>query len=116
MIRLLIACLVLSLFMLGCAEIQPPSPKQILTPWSGVAPVQLGESKESIIDNWGEPDEIIQLGADETGLIREEWIYHGRYPDIPIDKKYLSKTKQLIFTGDSLTGYTSEGEDDTAKE
>lgn len=97
--------ILLSIFIIGCAEIEPPGPEKILAPWSGVSPVQLGESKDSVRSKWGEPDEIRQLGADELGLIREEWVYFGRYPEVPIDYKYLSKTKRLIFTGESLTGY-----------
>ena len=113
MFRSLVFSLVLSIFLIGCAEIEPPSPERILAPWSGVPPVRLGESKDSVKDMWGEPDDIRQLGVDETGLIREEWIYHGRYPEVPVDYKYLSKTKRLIFTGESLTSYEtgSESED-----
>jgi hypothetical protein len=93
---------------MGCAEIEPPSPDRILAPWSGVPPVRLGESKDSVLDKWGEPDEIRQIGTDDIGLIKEEWIYYGRYPEVPVDYKYLSKDKRLIFTGESLTGYETE--------
>ena len=98
-------CIMLCIFLIGCAEIEPPSPDKILAPWSGVSPVQLGESKDSVRDKWGEPDKINLLGADEVGLVREEWVYRGRYTDVPVDYQYLSKTKSLIFTGESLTGY-----------
>lgn len=110
MSKLTALCLLLSVLIIGCAEIEPPSPKQILAPWSGVPPVRLGETKDSVRDKWGEPDEIRQLGADDVGLIKEEWVYRGRYPDVPVDYKYLSKTKSLIFTGESLTAYEAGGE------
>lgn len=112
MVKLTVFCLLLSMLIMGCAEIEPPSPKRILAPWSGVPPVRLGESKDSVRDKWGEPDEIRQLGADDVGLIKEEWIYRGRYPEVPVDYKYLSKTKSLTFTGESLTAY--KGGDKTA--
>jgi len=105
MLKIRLACLLLTAFLLGCAEIEPPSPEKILAPWSGVPTARLGESKDSIKDKWGEPDEIRQLGTDEIGLAKEEWLYRGRYPDVPVDYKYLSKTKKLIFTGDNLTAY-----------
>lgn len=105
MVKLIGFCILLSVFIIGCAEIVPPSPDKILAPWSGVTPVRLGESKDSVREKWGEPDEIRQLGADDVGLIKEEWVYRGRYPEVPVDYKYLSRTKRLIFTGESLTSY-----------
>jgi len=105
MFKLFVVSLLLVFIFLGCAEIEPPSPKEILTPFSGMSPVTLGESKDSVRDKWGEPDEIELLGADDVGLVREAWIYHGRYEDVPVDYKYLSKSKRLIFTGESLTAY-----------
>jgi len=108
MFRVLVTYVILGLLLIGCAGIDPPTPKKILTPFAGMSPVQLGESKDSVRDKWGEPDEIEMLGADDVGLIREAWIYRGRYSDVPVDYKYLSKTKRLIFTGDSLTAYEGE--------
>lgn len=107
MFKLAAFFVLLSIFIIGCAEIEPPSPEKILAPWSGVPPVRLGESKSSVRDKWGEPDEVRPLGADDVGLVKEEWVYRGRYPEVPVDYKYLSKTKRLIFTGESLTGYES---------
>lgn len=110
MYRSLIFFLAASLLIIGCAEIEPPTPKRLLSPWSGVPPARLGENKDSIRDRWGDPDEIRQLGTDETGLAKEEWTYRGRYPEVPVDYKFLSKTKRFIFTGESLTGFTPEAE------
>ncbi|MFH1868020.1 MAG: hypothetical protein ABH843_03515 [Candidatus Omnitrophota bacterium] len=108
MLRFIVFTICLSVVFIGCAEIEPPSPERILSPWSGVPPVRLGESKDSVRDSWGEPDDIRSLGTDETGLIKEEWTYRGRYPEIPVDYKYLSKPKRIIFTGESLTSYDAD--------
>jgi hypothetical protein len=107
MSRIILLCVACIFFAIGCAEIEPPTPDKILAPWSGTPPVQLGESKDSVKDKWGEPDQVVQRGADEVGLLKEEWVYRGRYTDVPVDYKYLSKTKRLMFTGESLTGYKS---------
>lgn len=105
-----------SIFLIGCAEITPPGPDKILAPWKGVSPARLGESKDEVLDKWGEPDNITMLGADDVGLIKEEWVYYGRYPGVFIDYQYLSKTKHLIFTGNSLTEYyVSKPKNDTVK-
>ncbi|MFH1645616.1 MAG: hypothetical protein ABIB11_04265, partial [Candidatus Omnitrophota bacterium] len=97
-------CLISS-SVIGCAEITPPGPETILAPWKGVSPVRLGESKDAVLDKWGEPNNITILGSDDVGLVKEEWVYYGKYPSVFIDYQYLSKTKHLIFTGNSLTGY-----------
>jgi len=104
MLRLLLSVILL-VSLTGCAEIEPPGPERILAPWSGVPHVRLGESKDSVRDKWGEPDEIRQLGTDNVGLVREEWVYRARYDVIPVDYQNLSKTKKLRFTGNSITGY-----------
>ena len=110
----MVALIIAAIFLAGCAEIEPPSPDQIMAPWTGASPVHLGESKDSIRDKWGEPDEVNPLGADEVGLLKEEWVYRGRYSDVPVDYHYLSKTKRLIFIGESLTGYYSGSKKESA--
>lgn len=92
------------LFLTGCAGIEPPSPKALLTPWSSTPSTRLGDSKEKILSKWGEPDEINNIGVDELGNAKEEWVYRGRYPTAPVDYKYLSKTKYLYFEGNNLVG------------
>lgn len=95
--------------MLGCAELRPPTVHHALThPWGTQAPFQLGQSKQEVITEWGEPDEIVPLEGDETGLLREEWVYVGRYPDVPVDYKYLSRSKHLVFSGDYLVRWYEE--------
>lgn len=103
-VRLIFCICSIGLFS-GCAGIDPPGPDRILAPWAGTPAVRIGESKDSVRDKWGEPDEINGLGTDSVGLVKEEWVYFGRYPSIPVDRMYLSKTKRLMFTGNSVTGY-----------
>ncbi len=107
------ACLLVAVALLGsiggCAEWQPPGVRHTLThPWGTQAPFQRGESKQQVLAEWGEPDEIIPLANDETGLLQEEWVYVGRYPDVPVDYKYLSKSKHLVFAGDYLVRWYEE--------
>lgn len=88
--------------LLGCAEITPPSPVEVLKhPW-GKGPLRLGMSKEEIISFWGEPDDIIDMGTDEWGAARERWVYRARYPRIPLDAGLIQKAKQLYFEGNVL--------------
>ena len=93
----------LVIVLLGCAEITPPSPIEILKHPLGTGLLKLGMSKEEVISIWGEPDDIIDRGTDEWGLERERWVYRARYPKIPIDAGLIKKSKQLYFEGNVLT-------------
>jgi len=94
--------IMLALFLTGCAEIKPPSPEAIISPWSAMPTIRLGNTKEDVINRWGEPDEINEIGVDELGVPKAEWVYYGRYPMTPVDYQYLSRTKYLYFEGNIL--------------
>ena len=103
-----IALVVLTIiFLAGCAEIQPfEAPTKVLKHPLGTDPIRLGMAKDEVRDVWGAPDRINKLGfADQWGTPQEEWIYKGRYSNIPIDKGYFSKTKYLYFEADVLTSF-----------
>jgi hypothetical protein len=72
--------------------------------------VKLGQSRDSIEDTWGKPDEIIVLEPDEIGLEREVWVYTTKPFGILIDNAYVCKTQKLVFSGKYLTDIIS-GED-----
>ena len=90
------------LFIAGCAEIKPPGPDVLISPWSSMPNIRSGDTKEDVISRWGEPDEKNQIGVDELGVAKEEWVYYGRYPMVPVDYRYVSKTKCLYFEGNIL--------------
>lgn len=98
--------LVLSIMLIyslsGCAEIEPPNPEAIISPWSSMPNIRLGDTKEDVLSRWGEPDEKRQVGVDELGVAKEQWLYYGRYPMVPVDYQYVSKTKHLYFEGNIL--------------
>lgn len=97
---------IILLFVFGCAELTPPTPKELIThPWGTKPSLRIGKTKDEVVASWGEPDEKINLGAVKYGLPKEEWVYYGRFPEVPLDYKYLSKTKHLIFEGKILTGF-----------
>jgi hypothetical protein len=106
-----ILCLLSSAFCLlisGCAEVEIPTPKDIVTHPLGQQQNIRGWTKEEVKAKWGEPDQVIVLAPDEWGSSMEEWIYQGRYPDVPIDYKYLSKTKHFYFIDNVLVEFKSE--------
>lgn len=98
-------CLQLSALLIGCAEIKPPSPEEIMREPFGKGPLHVGMSKEKIKSIWGEPDMVNVLEADSQGLVKEEWIYRGRYPNLPINVGYLSETQHLFFDGEHLVRF-----------
>ena len=97
----------IAVFLAGCAEITPPNPIDVIKNPMG-KDVRIGETKDEIIAKWGEPDRITPMGFSNLGAEKEEWVYIGRYPSVPLDYKYVSKTKYLYFEGNVLTSYRAE--------
>ena len=93
------------IFLCGCTEIEPPGPSEIMRQPLGGSPLRLGMTKEKVRSIWGEPDVVRVLGTDAQGMIREEWIYRGRYPNLPINVDYLSETQHLFFDGKHLVRF-----------
>ena len=92
----------------GCADFISPTGHYAVThPWNTGPPISRGTSKAEMLEAWGKPDAIVPLGVDELGIVREEWVYQGK-TDLPIDYRYLSRTKRIIFTGDHVTGWEDE--------
>ena len=94
---------VVTVSLIGCAEIRPPSPAEVLSHPLGKGPLEIGMRKAKVVALWGEPDDIVGLGTNKWGAAREKWIYRARYSKIPIDAGILSKAKYLYFEGDVLT-------------
>lgn len=92
----------------GCSDLVTPTGSYAVThPWDAGPPVSRGTSKAEVLEKWGRPDEVIPRGADELGIPKEEWIYQAK-TDVPLDYRYLSKTKRIFFSGDSVTGWQDE--------
>jgi hypothetical protein len=97
------------LFLSGCAEIQAPTAKEALMhPFGTQPPFPRGTSQQQVLASWGEPDHRILRGRDELGNPKEEWIYAGRLPNLPVDYQYVSRTKHLFFEGDNLVRWETE--------
>ena len=108
----LLGALVLAAGAAGCADFVTPTGRYAVThPWDTSTPVTRGTTKAEVREIWGPPDAVIALGVDELGLPKEEWIYHAR-TGIPVDIRYFSKSKYLIFTGESVTGWIDEAAQD----
>lgn len=97
--------LLLSTLLIGCAEIKPPSPQEILRQPLGESPLRIGMTKEKVKSLWGEPDLVRVLETDAQGTVKEEWVYRGRYPNLPINVDYLAKTQHLFFDGENLVKF-----------
>lgn len=96
-----------ALFVLsGCADVKTPSAHYALThPLSTKTMVTPGTSKDEVIEKWGRPSEIINMGYDETGLNREAWIYEAWFHHAPLDYRHFSRKKRIYFIGDYVTGF-----------
>lgn len=107
---------ILCLLAIGCAEVEVPGPKEVISHPFGSQPSALGWTKDEVRMQWGDPDQVIALEPDEWGTPQEEWVYVGRYPDMPIDYKYLSKTQHFYFNGNAVVNMKSEQEKEQGEE
>lgn len=103
-----------AVFITGCSEIETPTAQEALThPLGTGAPFTRGTSREEVLEDWGAPDHVVPQGVDELGNTREEWIYKGRIPNLPIDYEYVSRTKHLFFEGRNLVRWETEEQEST---
>lgn len=89
----------------ACAEITPPTPQEVLESPFGKGPLRVGMTKDEVRETWGEPDRITAGEPDRWGSSRETWIYEGRFPGVPVDVGYASRSKNLIFDGENLVSF-----------
>lgn len=92
-------------FFAGCAEINPPNPKEVLESPFGKGPLRIGMTQTEVRELWGEPDGIETHDPDRWGGVKETWTYEGRFPGMPVDVGYTSKTKVLEFDGQNLVSF-----------
>ncbi|MBI3332731.1 MAG: hypothetical protein HYZ93_01405 [Candidatus Omnitrophica bacterium] len=98
-----------ALLLAGCGEIQAPTAQEAMThPLGTGAPFTRGTPKAEVLEAWGKPKHAVPHGVDELGNTREEWIYEGWLPGLPIDHEYISRTKHLFFEGENLVRWTED--------
>lgn len=98
----------ISFFFVSCAEISPPTPMEIIKNPLGTGHLYKGMSKEEIVNLWGQPNIVNRIEQDAWSGIKEEWTYNARYPGIPVDYNYLSKSKYLYFEDNVLINWKEE--------
>ncbi len=92
--------------LLGCAEIQSPTPQEILENPLGKGPLRVGMTREEVRELWGTPSQINKQPSDSLGTSHEEWVYEARFPDaLPADVGYATKNKYLLFDGENLVRF-----------
>lgn len=96
------------IYFVGCSEIQPPTPEEILKHPFGTTNLRVGMPKDQILSAWGEPDVKDYDDTGKWGVAKEKWTYHGRYKNLPADVGYLSKAKYLYFDGNNLVKFEGE--------
>lgn len=96
----------------GCTDLVSPTGRYAMThPWNVGPPISRGTSQAEVLETWGPPDSVTYLGVDELGIPKEAWLYQAR-TDLPVDYRYLSKAKRIIFSGEYVTGWEDEAAQD----
>lgn len=101
-------CFIMTAALISCAEITPPTPKEVLEKPFGSGPLYRGMPQEEVVELWGQPNVVNEISRDPIAGLREEWIYYARYPGVPVDYNYLSKTRYLYFEDGVLISWQSE--------
>jgi hypothetical protein len=101
-------CLAMVLAVAGCAEIKPPKPREIMHEPLGESPLRVGMTREEVKSLWGQADVVRTAEGSDNAVLREEWIYQGRYPNLPINVDYLAETQHLFFDGEHLVEFRHE--------
>lgn len=115
-ISFMVVCLII-FFLSGCADIKKPSAGYALThPLSTKTMVVRGTSKGEVIEKWGEPDKITDMGYDDMGLKKEAWTYEPWFPETPLDYRHFSRRKRIYFTGDHVTDFEDIEDKETIEE
>ena len=90
----------------GCADIKVPGAHYAIThPLSTKTMVMLGTSKDEVIEKWGKPNEVKNIGYDDIGLKKDAWIYNAWFHNAPLDFRHFSRSNCIYFTGDYVTGF-----------
>ena len=90
----------------GCADIKVPTAHYAIThPLGTKTMVTQGTSKDEVIEKWGTPSRIEELGYDDMGIKKEAWTYNAWFPDAPLDYRHFSRRKRIYFTGNFVTGF-----------
>lgn len=105
---IILSTMVILTYFIGCAEIQPPTPEEVLKHPFGTTNLRVGMTKEQILAAWGSPDVKEYDETGKWGVAKEKWTYYGRYKSLPADVGYLSKTKCLYFDGNMLVKFEGE--------
>ena len=97
---------VIVVYLVSCADVEIPTVHYALThPLTTKTMVTRGTSKDEVIEKWGQPSEIIEMGYDDMGLKKEAWIYKPWFPHTPLDYRHFSRKKRIYFIGDYVTGF-----------
>ncbi len=93
-------------FLYGCADVKTPTARYALThPLSTKTMAVAGSSKGEILEKWGTPSRIIDMGGDETGVKKEAWVYDAWFRGAPLDFRHFSRRKKIYFKGGYVVSY-----------
>ena len=94
-------------FAAGCADMNVPTPKQILQNPIGPNSAKIGMSKTQVLHLYGEPAFKGVVTSKDWGETREEWFYEAQMSGLPVNSENLSEDMYLYFDGDSLTNISN---------
>lgn len=92
----------------GCADIQTPTAREIMSNPFGERAVRLGMTRDEVLSIYGDPNSKKKISYHQWSSEREEWFYRGAYDGLPVGGGYLKENLYLYFDGDHLTNISRE--------
>ena len=99
----------------GCADMDTPTPGQILSNPLGSGSVKVGMTKDQVHSIYGDPSSKEIVTSSEWSGEREEWFYNAEYTALPVNAGFLAKDLYIYFDGDNVTNITKEPLETTKK-
>lgn len=91
------------ILLVGCKTTQSTA-ISMQVPWDDTTMPAMGITRDMVLAQWGNPDQIIDKGFDKWGNNQEEWIYIGAYPDLelPLNYRYVKNSNHFHFAGNTV--------------
>ncbi|MGB2600752.1 MAG: hypothetical protein WBD00_06860 [Candidatus Omnitrophota bacterium] len=101
--------IVIVCFMLaGCAGMNTPNTDEFMRQPLGNGGLELGMSKDRVVDMYGKPNAKRTVISSEWQEPREEWFYKATLSMLPMNAGYLADDMYLYFDGDNLTNISKK--------
>jgi len=90
----------------GCSDFESPTKGLNVESVVGGGPsLAKGMTKDEVLEKWGRPDDKKHMGESRWGAPIERWTYYAWFSSAPVNYRYVSKGRRLLFEGNALLSW-----------